>query len=176
MKGQPKPELRVFGLELDESSHFGSSPVGLASGGVVIGERLVKRDRVRRILELLASALDELRPSRGRQNPHRRGSAVLRVERGETLPQNERVRTRRTASRSARLIGLTLPLVLRHQIDQRAALSAGLRRRPAKQGFGQLVQAKLVHLAGEPDLRLGIEPESEKPFGGVPCPLGVPGR
>ena len=49
----------------------------------------------------------------------------------------------------------------------RAAASA------AQHGLGQLVQAELVHLAGEPNLGVGIEPQAEEPLGRVAGPLDV---
>ena len=45
------------------------------------------------------------------------------------------------------------------------ALLPARRRRAAEHRLGQLVQAELVHLAGQADLRVGIEPQAEEPLG-----------
>ena len=70
-------------------------------------------------------------------------------------------------------VGLVLPLILEHQADQRGRLVAGAAASAAEHGVGQLVQAELVHLAGEPDLGLGIEPQAEEPLGRLPGALDV---
>ena len=55
------------------------------------------------------------------------------------------------------------------------ALAAGAAAGAAEHGFGQIVQAELVHLAGEADLSVGIEPEAEEPLGGMPGSVCVAG-
>ena len=44
-------------------------------------------------------------------------------------------------------------------------LVAGAAAGAAQQGLGQLVQAELVHLAGQADLGVGVEPQAEEPLG-----------
>ena len=65
------------------------------------------------------------------------------------------------------LVELGLPLVLEHHADERRGLVAGTSAGAAQHGLGQLVQAELVHLAGQGDLRLGVQPQAEEPLGGL---------
>ena len=55
------------------------------------------------------------------------------------------------------------------------ALVAGTSAGSAEQGLGQLVQPELVHLAGQADLGLGVEPEAEEPLGRLASAVDVPG-
>ena len=64
-------------------------------------------------------------------------------------------------------VELVLALVLEHQRDQRGGLVAGTAAGAAQHGLGQLVQAELVHLAGQADLGVGIQPQAEEPLGGL---------
>ena len=62
-------------------------------------------------------------------------------------------------------VELALTLVLEHHADQGRRLVAGAAAGAAQDGLGQLVLAKLAHLAGEADLGVGIEPQAEEPLG-----------
>ena len=63
---------------------------------------------------------------------------------------------------------LALPLVLEHEATSAVDLVARAAAGAAEHGVGQLVQAELMHLAGQPNLGVGIEPQAKEPLGRVP--------
>ncbi len=70
-------------------------------------------------------------------------------------------------------LGLARLLVLEHQGHQRRGVAARPSPGPGEDRLGQLVHAELVHLGGELDLGLGVEPEAEEPLRRLPRPLDV---
>ena len=73
-------------------------------------------------------------------------------------------------------VELALGLILEHHPDERRGLVAGAAAGAAQDGLGQLVQAELVHLAGEADLGVGIQPQAEEPLGRLAGAIEVAGQ
>ncbi len=71
------------------------------------------------------------------------------------------------------LLAFVLPLVLQHQADQGCRLVAGATAGAGEHGLSQLVQAELLHLAGQRDLRFRVESQAEEPLGGLPGSLDL---
>jgi hypothetical protein len=70
-------------------------------------------------------------------------------------------------------VDLVLVLELDHEPDQGGGLVAGPAARAAEHGLGQLVLTELVHLAGQPDLGVGIEPQAKEPLRRLAGPIDV---
>ena len=151
--------------------------VCLASGSIVVGQRLVDSHGARGVLELLAECRSMScgnRPDAARiliawVALFRRPVRILR-------PRGRFVTSGGAGARSARPARLALTLELRHQLDQLVALAACAAAGAAEQGVSQVGQAELPHLPGEPDLRVGFEPQAEKSLGCLPCSVCVAGR
>ncbi len=175
--GDLEAEGQVVGAELRDLGQLGAGLVAAVGGLVVVGQRLVDLHGVGRLLELLVGLVDELlEPAGARQHAdggHARGIGVVGIVDVGIGLAGRRGRAEDLHGDLDGDVELVLPLVLEHQADQRRGLVAGASAGAAQHGLGQLVQAELVHLAGEPDLGIGVEPQAEEPLGRLPGPLEV---
>ena len=173
-------QLGIVRPQRDDLGELVPRLVALARSLVIVGQRLVNLDRVGCFLELFAGAVDQLgQAARTSQDAHGGGAAGVGVFRIIDVGVGLAHRRRRAQDLRGHLHGdieLALTLVLEHQAHQRGGLVAGTAAGTAEHGVGELVQAELVHLAGQAHLGVGIQPQAKEALGRLACAVEVAGQ
>jgi hypothetical protein len=162
LKGNLVPQIGVVGPKLDNFDQLGARLVALVGCLEIVGQGLMNLDRIRGLLELLVSPLDQLREPPGACQNADGGNAtrvgVVGIVNVGIALAHGRGRTEDLQGDLHGGVQLALTLILEHHADQGRCLVAGASAGATQHRLGQLVLTKLVHLARKTYLGVGVEP------------------